>query len=283
MDNEYTRELGVLEISIGTSLAIEGLLGKHPDRPVIASKAPIRNVKLVWVNVSTLIRNIYHSLTTEDKERIDATTLSEILLYEMNTIDGLIKQESNDIASTVFYRNKVEGIKKYMPNARLKEAKTPKQKMYEGLLTDIFDDIENIIDGLTYREFDVVIKGSSASIMLTHSPLDLLSYYNFSSLSLLESHTGKVKPKNQWGSKLGSKSTETTPFNGFTMQVFGDGGDKIDMAPLKYRKAVLSLIESDNWTSVTTLPRIKMSVQKLKDDDTREELMKYTTVRSFTM
>lgn len=274
------RELGTLEISFGTSLALEGAMGVHPDRPL--NIKPIDGVKFLWVNVSTLLRNIYGSLNKTQKDVILADDLLEFMLYEISVVDGYVTSETKGAVKTIFYRNKHDKLSKYLPNVNLKKVTTTKQQTYKNLHDIVLDEMPSLLDGIDYREYDVTLKGSAKAMMLTHSPVDLLSYMNFSSLALLESRTGKVKAKNTWCTKLGSKFSENMPFNGFTLQVFGDGGDSVAGLGLKCRREVVSMAERDRWTPVTTPGRIKMSVDKVEDPQVKESLLEALVIRSFS-
>lgn len=266
-------------LSIGTSLAIDGLLGRHPDLKV--SGVPLEKYKALWVNVSTLTRNIYNALDKEEKKRVVAADLADTLLAEMSIIDGLIKDKSQGRVTIVFYRNNLDNVKKYLPNANI-TVPNENKLITQTIMNNAMDETEELIDGLIYKTFDFTIKGFSNSVILTHNPIDLLSYYNFNGLTLLESHTGKLKPKSQWGTKLGPMAGENMPLNGFTIQVFGDGNEKIKMAGLKTRRAVVDIAKDSKWTSVTTLSRIRQTIRKVTDSKISEELNKYCTFKSFS-
>lgn len=275
------RELGKLEISFGTSLALEGAIGEHPDRPI--STRPLDNSKQLWINTSTIFRNIYGSLNRTQKEIITSDDLLDFMLYEISVIDGWVASETKGSVETVFYRNMYDKLTAYLPNVIIKDKYTQKQLTYKNLHDSVLNEIPSLLDGIEYRTYDVLLKGSNKTLILTHNPIDLLSHYNFNGgLTLLESHTGKIKPKNHWGSKLGGMAHDNLPFNGFTLQVFGDGGDYINVYGLKARRAVIAIAESDKWTPVTTPGRIKMSVGKVEDPQVKEALMNALDIRSFS-
>lgn len=273
------RTLGVLPISIATSLALEGLLNIHPDLPK-SKVRPVDSIRILWINLSTLVRNIYNSYPSEVKSKLTTDDLVDILSYEVSYIDGLISSETKDSVNVVFYKCSYNSLVKYLPTVTPRKY-TPAQLVYKTIHDSVLKSIPSFLDGIDYREYDVSIKGSSKSVILTHMPIDLLSYYNFGSLQLLESHTGKLKPKNTWGGKLGGMASEKTPFNGFTMQVFGDGGGLVTFMSLKHRRAVVDMAEKDSWTVVTTPARIKMSIQKHADDDIKPLLLEALSGLSF--
>lgn len=260
------------QLSIGTLMAIEGLLGTLPDAKVTVP--PLDKFKAVWVNVATLARNAYNALSKEDKATIIATDLSDTLVSEMSIIDGLIKEKSKGRVTVVFYRNDYSNVKRHLPNAKL-VVPNENKLIVQTIMEDALNEVEQIVDELNYKTFDFKINGFSNSVMLTHNPIDLLSYYNFGGLTLIESHTGKLKPKSQWGTKLGPMAGENMPLNSFTLQVFGDGNEWVKMAGLKTRRLVVQLAEENKWTSVTTMSRIRQTINKVTDQLLKEELLSY--------
>ena len=96
--------------------------------------------------------------------------------------------------------------------------------------------------------------GRSNALIITHIPYDLLSYVNFNRLDLLESHTGKLKPKHLWNTKyypVGDRSMDILPFTRKLLMVFGD---KVLIHPSEYklRSLVLDIAENRKWNPATT-------------------------------
>lgn len=267
------REIGEVGISIGTSLAIEGAFGQHPDREV--DPAPIHKFNALWVNVSTLFRNVFGSLTADEQARVLPEDLLNVMANEISILQAKVHEFTGGRVRVVFYVNDLRGIleKKY-PHASIKKPSTPKQRTFENIHDTTLEHLGNYLDDNTdYRIFKHDIQGEGDVLLLTHQPIDLLSQYRFDSLTLLESHTGKVKPKSQWGSKLGAKD-ESLPFNAFTLQVFGDGSTNFMALPIKYRRPIINLAKQERWTPVTTADRIKMSLGTITDLEVRERLKK---------
>lgn len=274
----YERETGQLQVSIATSLALEGALGIYPERE--ETPAPILQYTRVWINVSTLVRNLFNALPANDQDTVGDADLVAVLLSELPTIQGQLAEYVGDKISVTFYRNHYEPLLKTWKRANRKHANTPKQQTYAALSNATLMQLPELIDGFDYREFQGRLNGDGRALLLTHQPLDLLSWSTFEQLTLLESHTGRLKAKPTWGSKLGVKN-ETLPFNAFTLQVFGDGSNLLSPMPIKYRRAVLHLAKQYRWNPTTTLAKIKMDLTAIKDPDQRQGLIDLYNDTSF--
>lgn len=109
---------------------------------------------------------------------------------------------------------------------------------------------------------------------MTHVPVDLLTGTRFSKLTLLESHTAKLKNKLDWNSKLtNGKDLPNMPFNAMTLQVFGDGGLFFSPMPMAVKKEVMSIAEKYKWTPATSLDKVKYGLQGMNDHLTRQILL----------
>lgn len=267
------REKGGLPISIGTSLALEGAFGVYPDRPV--NPAPIHQTREVWINVRTLIRNLIGCLPVEIKELVTPPVLVPVLLEELAIIEAAVVKASEGMARTVFYCADYTTLSRKFPKAMLRVPKTPKQIWAQMLEDTAVRQVlsEPLSQDMRVFRYEITGRHQSA-LIVTHLPVDLLARYSFNKLELLESHTGIIKPYPQWHTKLtGGKELPNIPFNTFSLQVFGDNGNQFGSMPPSTRREVLDLAKEDNWTSVTTPEKIRMSLRKVKDPTTRATLM----------
>ncbi len=268
------RELGELNISIGTSLAIEGAFGVHPEAPV--TPPPIMKYSYLWINVSTLFRNVFASLTSDDQDYVIPEDIADAIISEMSIIDGAVQDKTNSQTKCVFYINDIRaGLDRKYPKATIKIPTTPRQVTYQNLHDTVCMLVSERNYDIDLRIFKRAIEGQGSILILTHYSIDLLCRYNFDQMTLLESHTGKIKPPALWGSKLGVKD-ETLPFNIFMVQLFGDGSTLFMAKPIKYRRPVLELAKQDRWSPITTIARIKQSLDKLNDVDIKTFLIELT-------
>lgn len=270
------REKGQTDVSIGTSLALESAFNIHPE--IRHANIPIKNYDLIYINLSTVFRNIYASLTSEHQNMVSVNDYVDALLSEVNLIDGQVQDITNGSVKTVYYFNDIyKSLIKRYKYAIIKKPTTDRQLIYQSTHDEVLSLTLPLLDGLDVRLFDHDLNGQGRCLLLTHYTTDLLSKYNFDILDLLESHTGKIKPSRQWGSKLGIKD-DTMPFNRFTLQLFGDGSTLFSAQPMRFRKPVIELANKDRWSAVTTMSRIKQSLTKINDKDIRDQLLKLTLV-----
>lgn len=259
-----------IPVSVGTALAIEAL--KDNQR-----------YDSIWINVRTLYRNVLHSI--EDTEKRAMFTDPKNRLEAAAAIGKAISQEKEIIQN--YLNGRVDGVRLYLlgytdlakkfPHAKLKLPETDNQKAYWGLMDSVIDEVLN-------DDYDQEIrwdKGSelegepTRSVIITSHPVDLLSRTKFRDLRLLESHTGAVKPKSQWYTKLSDgRGLPNIPFNRFTIQVFGDGPLQFNRWSIKLRQSIGELAHNNRWTAVTTMDRIRYSLDKMRDRYSSEMLKK---------
>lgn len=260
------RTLGQYPLSIATSLAFEGLSdtleeGKKYPTP------PLHHYQEVWVNVRTLIRNIIGSSDRETANSVNVDDLSMALVSEIEIIEAMVKELSQGNVSVHFYYCTYKSIEKLYPKALFRVANTPKQVSYAALENSTISQL--MLDKLyAIKGYDTTISPDkpNRSILLSHYPFDLLCYDKFRILDLIESHTGTIKKKHQWNTKLlNGKSLDRIPFDKMTIQLFGDSGGMIKPYPPDYRQKILEIAEKYQWNSLTTKDRIKMTVRLSKE------------------
>ena len=265
------RDVGNIGVSIGTSLAIENSLGVLPENPM--NEPPILKFNSLYINLSTMFRNLSASLTARDQKALIPEDAAGVLYAEMSMIEGFVNDVVGSKVNVVFYTNDVGDLSKRYPHAKVKKPTTQKQEIYQAIHDDTLRYLVGMFDSeVNYQAFNFKMQGKGDVLLLTHVPFDLLSNYNFDRLVLLESHTGRLKPKSEWGSKLGAKDA-TLPFNEFMLQVFGDGSTFLSPLPIKHRKALLEVASKDKWSPITTVPRMKVSITKIEDRDIRNDLL----------
>lgn len=269
-----SREKGQVPISIGTSLALEAAMGIYPDRP--ESPPPFSRAKQLWINLRTLVRNLYACLPTDLKETVLPDDLWQFVQEEMSIIPAAVEKGSMGNTRVVYYVSDYKKLAQRFPGAIIKEAKTSKQivqqKIEEVALELVLQN--NQLHHVEFFDFDIQGR-HPASFIITHLPVDLLARYHFERLELLESHTGKIKGPGAWNTKLtNGKELSNIPFNSFTLQLFGDNGNMFSPQSLSLRRAVVELAGKRNWTSVTTQEKIRDDVRRVENDAHRRELEK---------
>lgn len=265
------RAMSSYPISIGTSLALESIIigpnKVYDESRVIPNKVNLNKYDYFYVNVMTLYRNIYGSINKQDEAKLLPSDYSQVLEQECTTIKEIIKNISNDKVKLVFYCSKYKNLDKEFPNVILRTDNTDKQMYYSNMLQSALNDFFKSDVGRECIIYDNKIINSKRvkALILTHYAYDLLMYNHFELLDLLESHTGVLKNKTMFYSKLNNgKDLIRIPFNRVTFQIFGDK-EFISPMPIKIRKLVIDLSNKYNWTQVTTLDRLHYCFDQLED------------------
>ena len=248
------RDVGQIPVSIGTSLAFEGLLGIHPTQP----RQPTSNktIQSVWINIRTLARNLFSAVASDKTDNLDYSSSVEVLMDEVRVLP-IALQQRGFTGQLRFYLASSDGVKWLLPKAKWKDTKGPKQiamSMFERFVAiELFSRMKE--NNMDVFEIDAKPKaGEGIVALLTHYPHELLWKPQFTRLLLLESHTGKLKTYNTWYSKLNniSEGEFPMPFNEFTLQVFGDGLLISPQDPIKLRKELKQLSLDKKWTGITS-------------------------------
>lgn len=255
------RDTGKLPLSIGTALAFEGIFGIH-DTAVIQQPYPIYTADEIWVNIKTLIRNIYGSVKKDVLKTLQYRDYQETLYSEMLHIVDEVHRVSNGRVWVRFYSPTHRSLLTRYPGA------TPKSETNNRALT--LRQIEQwVIDGTMVQppypiepiNLDITAKNPKI-LILTHQPIDLLNIHNVTYVGLMESHTGLVKDNHRWYTKLKGGSKEPRiPFNAITIQIFGDTGDELQPAPIRLRHEMIEMADKLKWTQNLTVSQMVRAIQ----------------------
>lgn len=259
------RAVGQFPISVATSLAIESFIGVLPEAPTDSPEINKRD--LIKISVRTMFRNLFGSLVTEQKGDVEVYSLAETLANEMRTIESLIAEHSDGRCQTEFYYCSYMDLLNKFQKALVKVPNTPGQKYYANLEAGTCKALmKEVTGGSMVAQYVRDFSDSNASaVIVSHYPIDLLQRYRFQSLSLLESHTGAVKPPMMWNTKLqNGRELEILPFDRMTLQMFGDGVMFSPM-PLKIRQRVYKIAVDKGWTPATTKEYVIRSIEENRD------------------
>lgn len=260
-----SREVGQYLLSIATSLAIESMAGTHPDQPT--HQASFEQFDEFWINLRTLYRNLIGSVHREQIRLLTPGGVAEALQTELRQIQEIVGQLSQGRTQVVAYGSNYQDLQTYYPHALLRTDTTPKQIEH----AEFRDETLGKLTAAMERDGDVelhlftrTIKPPRAgkALILTHCAFDLLSYKNFSDLTLLESHTGNVKERSQWYTKYsGGNRLTPMPWNAGLLQIFGDSETFRPMS-MKLKNAVVEMAERCSWSSLTTQAKIKFNIEQ---------------------
>lgn len=259
-----------LPLSVGTGLAIDAI-------------KDLTGYETLWINIRTLWRNLYESVETE--HRVSLFNGNKPTDKAVTAFAATLREEigfiRSHLAATLggvrFYYLGYRDLPKKYPHAILKYPSTELQIRYAEFMDRTLDvlleaDTEQYIE----QDKGSEIRGeATSSLIMTHYPTDLLSRFKFKKLRLLESHTGAVKSRSEWYTKLtDGKELKIVPFNHFTIQIFGDGGTHFGRYPIKIRKALLELAVQYKWNPTTSEDRIRLSLSRMSDRYAAAQLLK---------
>lgn len=267
MSIEYEKG-SILDINIGSAIAIEAL--------VVMESAPKENA--LYINVRTLLRNLVGSI--EDPYQYTPDTIAEILLQEMEDIQGVISSALSKL-SLHYYIMSLKSLQQITPLANHWVPTTKRQLQYDQLEHKVLSIVEGSAMSKSIEVFDTLIQGANRqAFIITHYPLDLLSRTKFRSLTLLESHTGAFKQHKDWITKLNrNPDYSNLPFNLLTMQLIGDGGVLFKSSGLKWVRPYVELATKKRWTRATQYEKIRYDIRGLKDREVAERYNQLLTAK----
>lgn len=258
------RTLGFFQLSVGSSLAIESMVSIHPDLPKPAIM-PVREYREVWVNVRTLFRNMMNAMPSLIAEQITPLDVAQVLIEEMAIIPDMLHEYAGYAVKVTYYFNNLKRIEVKYPEAEIRHDTTPKQLRFASLLGDVMKIVLKHQQDTILIVDDTLPGTAVKTVIMTHMPYDLLSEKHFGGLTLLESHTGKLKGKSLWYTKFyEGKALAHIPFTEEMLQVFGDT-ELFRPLDHRLRKALLEIAEKRNWSFATTRARIIDGVNELQN------------------
>lgn len=276
----YNRAIGEsLPVSIGTSLIVDG-----------PKADPSRWNQVVLINLLTLSRNIIQAVPAANQFDLRSDDVTEVVLTEMD----ILRQSLNTYSPGVqveFYLPDYKLIYIDFPMAKPRLFNTKNKQFVQQMMLDVRAKLKELIEEENKKRDErkqeplpirimrgwKLDKDKRKTTVLTSFPTDLLSQYQFPALTLLESHTGAVKSRREWNTKLNWHKKEdivNMPFMKFTLQVFGDDVFFIQQN-LKVKQWVVDMSKRDRWTPITTESTIRGSIGKVKHMADREALLKF--------
>jgi hypothetical protein len=241
-------------VSIGTAIPIETIINNQELQG---------KYNALYINVRTVLRNLigaYEKAPTN----FETGAVIDTFIEEIDTLLNLAKTYFTNGFSVTLYYPSYGSVVDLFTRANVKEPITKLQREKYQLERKCYERM--------LKERPTVIKtncklsgANSEALIVTHYPIDLLSFTTFRKLTLLESHTGHIKDKPQWLTKLSTKSEHSNlPFNILTLQILGDGKMFGSMGS-KYTGVLTKLAESGQWTTLTTKERVKFDINRMND------------------
>lgn len=248
-----TRVTSSFGLSVGTGLMFESLFISTTDR-IDIERQPEKMINpdtysKHYINLHTLIRNILSSFETADKKNflMNSNFVSEMM--------DIISEEA-EIINGLYDGTKCE------PEFILPDYSEVFKKHANDYMVGIGDDnpVNKVIAKIKNDNSKLKLTGTSDNILITsHFTLDLMNYKQVPNLTLLESHTGRIKTKKEFNTKYKrfSKQDRTgLPFNERLLYIMGDGhmfkGEKPSI-----KKKIYELAISNNINFNTTDERLR--------------------------
>lgn len=237
--------------------------------------------QLVLINLRTLVRNIVGAVDPVDKDLLEVDDIIDTVIEEMGQLKELF-QTYKPNTEVDFYYPDYSTLTKGFPKGNIRLPKTKLQEKDTYMHAKIFKRMESRCedeqDSFTYRQSGWQLEKDDKEVTLvTHCPTDLLSQYKFPKMNLLETHTGRVKVRREWSSKLNKNAHEdvtSIPFCKFTIQVYGEGVF-FQVSDTKIKKYVKDMAVRDKWNAMTSDSRIRGSIMKIKNPQDRDILLSY--------
>ena len=271
-----TRAMGQLPLSIATSIAFESLFNMEPapDAPAWVrrpkgSVEPIKHIGELWINLRTMLRNIDGAIDSEAINEASPMDYYRVLVSEISAIQALV----NDIPleqrpQLRFYTKSYENLSRIWPHALFRDVTAPKLKVYAVLENNVMSYFAEDIKKGVFNPEQIVIADcflnlGARATLLSHFPVDLVLTKGNKFEALVESHTGAIKRKEEWHTKLrdGSKYPRI-PFDKAMVQIFGDKENMLSPQTMQIRKRLAAISEKYHWNPTTTRDRVTFCVEQ---------------------
>lgn len=263
------RVTSAANVSVGTSLALETIIPHWPvfdPARVAPPKVSLHSYTRVYFNLMTLLRNIHNAIPREVRDDVKAQNLGEVLAEEAWEVASAVQSSSAGACQGIIYYPTYLGLSIKYPMGKLRVPTTPKQKAIHSLFEAAAEVAAKILETnhkANFKRFKVDLEPGSfgSTLLVTHFPVDLLSEHRFGKCELLESHTGVVKKKNMWYTKLfGGKNYPNMPFNALTLQVLGDD-HQFHPWEAKVKNALVEMSKQNRWSWATTKTKMALDIR----------------------
>lgn len=271
MDIISSRTVSALPLSIGTSLAFESVfeprLPAYDPSRVIPQMVDLSKYNAIWINITTLIRNIIGALPKTSAHQVTPDDIKDAIIYEMQLLSEMTNTASSGNCKCLFYHHTyrrllnnpltTKFIKFRLPNTTLQIA-------YDNTVnkTMLLLERDKSLDITTTDSELSPDNSNDKALIFTHVPYDLVNYSDFRKLDLIESHTGKLKTRREWYSKYYPIVGSDMSILPFTRKLLLIMGDHILIKPIdiRFRKLIMDIAIARKWTPLTTPAKIRMDL-----------------------
>lgn len=271
-------------LAIGTGMAFEALFDPlsvpiDPDRQV--PRQDLSVIDEVYINLWTLMRNIASASNPRAVMISSDREWWVMLSNEMSVINDLFASATNGRIKPRFYFNTYDSltkgkVSKYILTRPVSNSKVDNR--LEAAASTLIKYLRQAkLENIEVGDWEIKPHGvKPRGLILSHAAVDLLSYRNFLSLTLLESHTAKLKTRMEWNSKyypIPGADMSILPWQPMLLWLFGD---KTIIKPhdMKVRKLVMDMAVEKHWTAATTEMKIRHDIREyIKEPAARDILL----------
>lgn len=211
-------------LSIGTGLALEAIFQAETESLNESPPTPLPDPSIYTsylFNVETLIRNLISTLQYKDLVTVAPKHFITAVQEEVDYLDHFFR--SNNTTPIFFVNTYSYYTNTYKDSIR--KPTTDKQLLIDHISKTVVRGLSKGSTEILHFDKNIRVTKDSKSLLLSHIPADLLSFGNFSTLDLLESHTGAIKTRRHWNSKyfpVPGQDMSFLPFVEYLLVTFGD-------------------------------------------------------------
>ena len=260
--------MGTFPMSIGTSLAFEGLLGIHPERPNLPDRS--KEFQTLWINLETLARNAISAYSMKKPKDITLNQLVDHMSQDTEMIDRVLHDRGIKL-KVFYYTTKQMGFKTKFPDFNLYVPTSDNTIAHMKLVKEASAILVKKLNS-TFEMNEFNVRVVDKTLVMTHYGWDLMTQSTRNGIALIESHTGVIKPPELWYTKLNSSNAKL-PFYRCFMGIVGDRHYIAPNAVLK--KKILRISREQRWHNMTAFSKILADLRMLKEDRVLEFVIKY--------
>lgn len=282
-------------LSIGTGLAFESLFPirtatidatRVPPVSELDRQKALNAHSYLVVNLFTLARNIVASITPDQQASLSPTSFYETLEFEIVMIVDILRNEGGGKLTPLFIHTDGSDLKldETRKLVTLRQPSSPRLEMVDKITTAAIKKLakttQYVTSGLVMNSLDNIIRKLGV-ILLTSNPLDLLERKHFVRLTLLESHTGKLKDYPDFYTKLypvPNEDLSIIPFNRMSLYIFGDK-HVIRPYPMQARQLMLKVAKERKWNANTSARQMLSDMENFAKDAVFCQLIKPLATR----
>jgi len=266
-DSLATRTISGFPLSIGTGLAMETLFAPRQQPYDPSRKVPdqvnLTEYQECWINLTTLFRNMIGAVNKEVFLTSSEGEFKDTLLMEMEVIDSLFQNEGGAQCKPRYYFCTYDTLTKRTPQEiKFREDKTDAQKAVTFKMMRVLERLMKETEAAQRLDSGIKPPRRENALIVTHIAYDLVSYPAFNKLTLLESHTGRIKNRNQWYTKYHTVGTEDLSHMPFLRKLLLVFGDRVLIAPseFKLRSQLLEIAHKRQWTNLTSEDKVMLDL-----------------------